>query len=178
MPLPFVARMLRVHKYKDSIDAIYNALPLFDSVRALTDDVGTINLAERKFEEDGAATKLIIIPAMALRRYGTPTKADIRWLWKFFTGRSSSNRAKWSDSSVLTMLWTTELELYIASNDTSISSWEQPVWVWEWIKCVNAMPKYLQKRGALNPVLDNVVKEDKNVLQQIKQLMKYPGQES
>ena len=173
MAIPFVARSLSIHATESARAAVYDALNVFDPIDKLEDDTGVIHYVGRKFDGDDAASKMIVIPALSLKRYGKPTKTDIRWLWKFFSGLEEGKRARWDDSSVLTMLWTTEPELYMMNPNVDIADWEQPLWVWAWIKYVHLQSKFAQRQGVLYHVLGEVVKENGNMLQEIKQLAKH-----
>ena len=166
MSLPFVARILGVHSTEEAVAAVNESIPMFDLKDSVEDELGRILFLSRKYEEDNAQSRLIVIPASALKRYTTPTKTDIRWIWKVFNGMRRNTRARWSNDAVLTMLWTNEPELYIASNDTVISSWAQPDWVWKWIKYVHALPAHLQKKGILRFILGETVeqKDDAEIL--------------
>ena len=174
MPLPIVARILGVHKTETSVAAVHQSISMFDSIDELQDDTGKISYVGRRFDDDGSASKLLVIPATTLKRYGKPTKTDIRWLWKEFNGMGKNDRARWEDTSYLTMLWTNEPELYMASNNVEITTWAQPDWVWTWFKYIHSLPGHLQRKGILKFMLGDVVKraDDVDILKEVSSLMR------
>ena len=159
MPLPFIMRHCRKWKTGSEAQMVRLALPQFD----LQDDCEGILLYGRDYESD--RTRLIVIPGSSLKRSGQNTRSDIVWMWRQLQVNLPPGhlRVRIGDNGYLTVLHTTEPEMYITSMNVGIAdSWAESDWAWQWIRYVCAESIGAQKIGKLRVKLnDSIPMEDK-----------------
>jgi hypothetical protein len=139
-------------KAGDEASVIELAIPQFD----VLDECEGITRYGRDYDQD--RTRLIVVPGHTLKRSGQSTRSDIVWMWKHLLPNPDrdSSRIRIGDDGYLTILHTTEPELYITSMDVGIAeSWAEAEWAWKWIEYVCKETVGAQKSGKLRLRLDN-----------------------
>lgn len=144
----------------DETRFVRDALAQFDKI----DECEGILRYGREYGED--KTRLIIIPGTSLRRSGQNTRSDIVWMWKdmLSTPLADNARVKIGADGMLTILHTTESDMYIVSKNTDIAeSWAEAEWAWAWIQYVCSETIGAQKKGKLREKLPPGLSLDKKL---------------